>query len=89
MAFKSVGEGGAGPRGLGAEIATAPGQPGPGLAQAGAADGHALTPRSRQSVAAPPEPGDGPEDLAVCDLCGLVSRLPRPPVCPACGGGYG
>jgi hypothetical protein len=86
VAFKSVGEGGAGPRGLGAEIAAAPGRRSPGLAQAGAADGHVLT---RQSVAAPPEPGDGPEELAVCDLCGLVSRLPRPPVCPVCGGGYG
>ena len=32
---------------------------------------------------------DRPEELAVCDLCGLVSRRPVPPVCPACGGGYG
>jgi hypothetical protein len=30
-----------------------------------------------------------PEAMAVCDVCGLVSRLPSPPVCPACGGGYG
>jgi hypothetical protein len=30
-----------------------------------------------------------PEEVAVCELCGLVSRLPRPDVCPACGGGYG
>jgi rubrerythrin len=30
-----------------------------------------------------------PEEVAVCELCGLVSRLPRPIVCPACGGGYG
>jgi len=30
-----------------------------------------------------------PEEVAVCGLCGLVSRLPFPAVCPACGGGYG
>jgi hypothetical protein len=41
---------------------------------------------SRQGL---PSPREGPEEVAVCDLCGLVSRLPRPPVCPACGGGYG
>jgi len=29
-----------------------------------------------------------PEEVAICDLCGLVSRLPPPPVCPACGGGF-
>jgi len=29
------------------------------------------------------------EEVAVCGLCGLVSRLPLPVVCPACGGGYG
>ena len=31
----------------------------------------------------------GPEEVAVCELCGLVSRRPVPPACPACGGGYG
>jgi hypothetical protein len=30
-----------------------------------------------------------PEEVAVCELCGLVSRRPVPVVCPACGGGYG
>jgi hypothetical protein len=65
------------------------GRPGPRLEEAAAAHGHALTPPSRQSVASPPEPGDAPEELAVCDLCGLVSRLPSPAVCPACGRGYG
>jgi rubrerythrin len=30
-----------------------------------------------------------PEEVAVCELCGLVSRRPLPMVCPACGGGYG
>ena len=29
------------------------------------------------------------EEVAVCELCGLVSRPPLPEVCPACGGGYG
>ena len=47
---------------------------------------------------APSRPGNGlarpssgwdPEEVAVCDLCGLVSREPVPSVCPACGGGYG
>ena len=33
--------------------------------------------------------GDRPEEVAVCELCGLVSRRPFPEVCPACGGGYG
>ena len=30
-----------------------------------------------------------PEEVAVCELCGLVSRRPLPVICPACGGGYG
>jgi rubrerythrin len=29
------------------------------------------------------------EEVAVCELCGLVVREPAPPVCPACGGGFG
>jgi hypothetical protein len=29
------------------------------------------------------------EEVAVCDLCGLVAREPAPLVCPACGGGFG
>jgi hypothetical protein len=36
-----------------------------------------------------PKMDSWPEEVAVCDLCGLVSRLPVPPVCPACGGGFG
>ena len=30
-----------------------------------------------------------PEEVVICELCGLVSRRPVPLVCPACGGGYG
>ena len=29
------------------------------------------------------------EEVAVCELCGLVVREPVPPACPACGGGFG
>ena len=29
------------------------------------------------------------EEVAVCELCGLVVREPAPPACPACGGGFG
>ena len=29
------------------------------------------------------------EEVAVCELCGLVVRAPVPPACPACGGGFG
>jgi hypothetical protein len=30
-----------------------------------------------------------PEEVTVCEVCGLVSRLPAAPVCPACGAGHG
>jgi len=41
-------------------------------------------------TAAAPRGDDGwPEEVGVCELCGLVSRRPVPAVCPACGGGYG
>jgi hypothetical protein len=29
------------------------------------------------------------EEVAVCELCGLVVRERVPPACPACGGGFG
>ena len=41
-------------------------------------------PRSRAPAAS-----DRPEEVTVCEVCGLVSRLPAPPVCPACGAGHG
>jgi hypothetical protein len=52
--------------------------------------GHAVS----QSVpAAPPSPPSlaygAVEEIAVCELCGLVVREPAPPACPACGGGFG
>jgi hypothetical protein len=34
-------------------------------------------------------PDDWLKEVAVCELCGLVSRRPVPVVCPACGGGNG
>jgi hypothetical protein len=43
----------------------------------------------RDDAPAPAATDAGPEELVVCDLCGLVSRPPVPPACPACGGGYG
>jgi len=41
------------------------------------------------SAGAPWADDGRPEEVAVCELCGLVSRRPLPKVCPACGGGYG
>ena len=41
------------------------------------------------SARAPGADDGRPEEVAVCELCGLVSRRPLPAVCPACGGGYG
>ena len=32
---------------------------------------------------------DTPEEVAVCEVCGLVSRVPGAAVCPACGAGGG
>jgi hypothetical protein len=43
----------------------------------------------RRAVAERWSADPGPEEVAVCELCGLVSRRPVPPACPACGGGYG
>jgi hypothetical protein len=77
MASPSLGQDGVGRHKPGADILTAAGPERAELAQASP---------SRQGLASPRE---APEEVAVCDLCGLVSRLPRPPVCPACGGGYG
>jgi hypothetical protein len=54
----------------------------------GEASGRPAAPAT-SSVRMPARAGDWPEEMAVCELCGLVSRLPRPLVCPACGGGYG
>lgn len=58
------------------------------LTRAAAAPAPAAAP-SRRAVAARWSAGAGPEEVAVCELCGLVSRRPVPPACPACGGGYG
>jgi hypothetical protein len=44
---------------------------------------------ARRPVPDRPSADAGPEEVAVCELCGLVSRWPVPPACPACGGGYG
>jgi hypothetical protein len=55
---------------------------------AGEASGRPAAPTT-PSVLMPARAEGRPEEMAVCELCGLVSRLPRPLVCPACGGGYG
>ena len=44
---------------------------------------------ARWSARAPRAADGWPEEVAVCELCGLVSGKPIPAVCPACGGGYG
>ena len=77
MASPSLGQDGVGRREPGSDLVTAAGPERAELTQASP---------SRQGLASPRE---DPEEVAVCDLCGLVSRLPRPPVCPACGGAYG
>jgi len=40
-------------------------------------------------ASAPASPLLDLEEVAVCELCGLVCREPVPPACPACGGGFG
>jgi hypothetical protein len=55
----------------------------------GEASGRGATSSARSSVSVPAGGDRWLEEVAVCELCGLVSRLPRSPVCPACGGGYG
>jgi hypothetical protein len=77
MASPSMGQDGVGRREPGSDIVTGAGPERAELVHAAP---------SRQGLVSPRE---GPEEVAVCDLCGLVSRLPRPPVCPACGGAYG
>ena len=56
---------------------------------AGEASRDAATRPVHASASTPSSADGGAEEVAVCELCGLVSRLPRAPVCPACGGGYG
>lgn len=89
-AGRGQGESGADPRGRGAVLTPAAGGAlsisGSGPTNSGNRD---ATAEPRQSGMMPPARGGELEELAVCDLCGLVSALPAPSVCPACGGGYG
>jgi hypothetical protein len=55
------------------------------LAPASAAD---LAPASAADLA-PASAADLAEEVTVCEVCGLVSRLSRSPACPACGAGHG
>ena len=71
----------------------------------GEPSGRGLTPPAPSSVPAPAiaggsslaraggrppaRAGGRPEEVTVCEVCGLVSRLPGAPACPACGAGHG
>jgi hypothetical protein len=47
-----------------------------------------LAPASAADLA-PASAADLAEEVTVCEVCGLVSRLSRSPACPACGAGHG
>ena len=88
MASPSVGQDGARPQGLEVSIVAASGGSNGHLGH-GEAPGRGAATAALSSVSAPVDRAGWPEEVAVCELCGLVSRLPRAAVCPACGGGYG
>ena len=42
-----------------------------------------------QALALLPHLDPGPEEVLVCEVCGLFRAAPWPQVCPACGAGHG
>ena len=87
MASPSAGQDGARPQCLEVSIVATSGGSNGDLGP-GEVSGRGSAPAAL-SVSAPVGRAGWPEEVAVCELCGLVSRLPRAAVCPACGGGYG
>ena len=51
--------------------------------------GAAGQPPASAADLAPASAADLAEEVTVCEVCGLVSRLSRSPACPVCGAGHG